>query len=296
MIVGRFAPSPTGALHRGSLIAALASYCDAKNRNGQWWLRIDNIDPPREDPTATQRIRAALTRFGFVPDKLIYQSDNMASYEHNLAVLNQSNLLYPCVCTRKSSQGKAGCHGSCATDHHGALDLSQGYKRFLNNAALRCRIRTLPNWTDAIQDADIEELQDPVVWRKDGLVSYALACAVDDSESITHVVRGSDLMQSTSVQLALMQALNRTAPSYAHVPVAVNAQQQKLSKQTQAEPIDDAPVLPLLHTAWQFLGQSTFNANSVEHFWSEAIATWTLNSVPKVDSQPDPVSLSLDQN
>ncbi|MBX2839004.1 MAG: tRNA glutamyl-Q(34) synthetase GluQRS [Gammaproteobacteria bacterium] len=282
MIVGRFAPSPTGSLHVGSLIAALASYCEARTQAGRWFVRIDDIDPPREELGASERILQTLDRYGFSPDQIIYQSSRTNAYASALRELNNQAQLYTCACPRKD-QPFCDCR---LTQPAPRADRFHGYS---HGTAIRFRLQDTPQWLDLIQPEFESLLIDPVVYRKDGLFSYALACAVDDSTEVSQVVRGFDLIELTAIQIALMQALERPIPVYAHVPVAVNSQQQKLSKQTLAEPVDALPILDTLFKVWGFLGQTPFKATSTSQFWDQALDKWSLDTIPKVGSRANPV-------
>jgi len=291
--VGRFAPSPTGPLHYGSLLAALASYCDARSHQGQWLLRIDDIDPPRMVEGAIDGIQRTLDDYGFEWDgPTLLQSTRLADYQHAVEQLNELSLLYTCACSRKSLKGVSVYPGKCtpATGdtekwlHEKAQVLS---KLQSSNMAAAIRIRISENRVvqDQIQPPHTfhvgADIGDTIVVRRDNLIAYALACAVDDANGITHVVRGTDLLHATGAQLAIMATLHTSMPTYAHIPVVVNTANEKLSKQTKANAIDAMPVVATLKKAWQQLGQNPIEADNIAEFWTQAIAHWQLSKVPK---------------
>jgi len=291
--IGRFAPSPTGELHFGSLLAALASYCDARQAKGMWLLRIDDIDPPRETPGAADRIQSTLEQYGFNWDgPTQFQSHRLDYYSQKLLELNSAELLYACTCSRKQLDGAIVYPGYCAPNMTDAASLSEAsalVKHKLNNThtefALRLKVNSNVSFIDLIQNQQTfnvgTDIGDTIVLRRDGLFSYALCCAIDDAEHVTHVVRGADLLPSTGAQLQVMLGLGLCAPDYAHIPVAINTDGHKLSKQTLAQPIQSMDTLATLKTAWKFLGQSTLAVNTVNEFWQSAIDSWNLASVPK---------------
>ena len=291
--IGRFAPSPTGDLHFGSLLAALASYCDAKQANGIWQLRIDDIDPPRESQGAAHRIQTTLMQYGFRWDgPTLFQSQRLAYYTQKLRELNAANLLYPCTCSRKQLAGSTVYPGNCAyvlTESEYSANTTTQVANKIGHAdldiALRLKVTSDVNFKDAIQNQQAfkvsVDIGDTIVLRRDGLFAYALCCAIDDAEQVTHVVRGADLLPSTGAQLQVIRSLGLRAPNYAHIPVAINTQGQKLSKQTLAQAIQRMDILDTLKAAWHFLGQTELAANNVKDFWRMAISSWNLASVPK---------------
>ncbi|MCR9106713.1 MAG: tRNA glutamyl-Q(34) synthetase GluQRS [Gammaproteobacteria bacterium] len=286
---GRFAPSPTGPLHMGSLIAALASYLDARSNNGSWLLRIDDIDPPREAPGATDSILASLAQHGLYWDNdIIFQSHNTHRYAaalQHLRGLADGTAVFACVCSRAAMGPGGVCCGTCreqppAGDRPHALRIAVPASQLI-----RCE--------DALQGPQCWELghiaADFVLRRKDGLWAYQLAAAVDDTENgITHVVRGSDLLDSTPRQLFLQALLGKTAPQYCHLPVIVNSNGQKLSKQNHAAPLDNTNAVRNLRVALQFLGQlpppaSLTAVDALLHFATQA---WQLARVPAQLARP----------
>ena len=291
--IGRFAPSPTGDLHFGSLLAALASYCDAKQANGIWQLRIDDIDPPREISGAAERIQTTLKQYGFSWDgPTLYQSQRLDYYAQKLHELNSAKLLYPCTCSRKQLAGSTIYPGNCAhvlaEPEHSASTTTQVATKIKHtdaDVALRLKVKSDIRFKDAIQNQQAfnvnVDIGDTIVLRRDGLFAYALCCAIDDAEQSTHVIRGADLLSTTGAQLQVIRSLGLNAPNYANIPVAINTQGQKLSKQTLAQAIQTMDTLATLKAAWHFLGQSNLDVNSVKDFWHLAISSWNLASVPK---------------
>lgn len=239
---GRFAPSPTGPLHFGSLVAAVASYLQAHSHSGSWLVRIEDLDPPREPPGSIGLILRALDVHGFEYSEPVYQSARLKRYQAVLDQLIDDGLTYPCSCSRKHLQataprGRTGIiyPGTCRN----GLPANSG-------PAIAIRMRTnnrhssFPDILQGQQSAHLEsDIGDFLLRRGDGLFSYHLAVAVDDHEQqITEVVRGTDLMNSSFPQIALIRALKFVPPSYMHIPVALNAQGKKLSKQNHAPPLD----------------------------------------------------------
>jgi len=258
--VGRFAPSPTGPLHFGSLVAALASYMEARAAQGKWLLRLEDLDRPREQPGAADEILRALERLGFEWDgPVLWQSARLERYLAVLEDLSRRGFAYPCGCSRKELEDSAlaidGSRVYPGTCRHG---LAAG------RSARAGRLRTHPApilFEDRIQGEIAQcverEVGDFVLRRADGVVAYQLAMVVDDlDQGVTDVVRGADLLDSTARQIHLQRILGARAPRYAHVPVAVDAAGHKLSKQTGAAPIDLADPQRELARARRFLGQA----------------------------------------
>ena len=289
--IGRFAPSPTGPLHFGSLIAAVASYCDAKAKHGKWLVRMEDLDKPREVKGAADTILQQLEAFGFTWDEqIIYQSQRAAYYEAALQSLKQNKLVYPCTCSRKEivdSAASTGVEGiiypKTCLNHPPKTN---------KNAAFRV-ITTEKNgsFTDAIQGNITQniakDIGDFILKRADGLFAYQLAVVVDDAaQHITDIVRGADLLSSTPRQIYLQQLLNLAVPHYAHVPVAVNTTGEKLSKQTLAKPIDAQLAAPLLTNALTFLGQqppADLAKQAITDIWHWAINHWQIAKVPQAN-------------
>lgn len=257
--IGRFAPSPTGPLHFGSLVAALASYRAARSAGGKWLLRMEDLDQPREQPGAADDILRALDKLGLAWDgPVIYQSSRLERYRAVLDDLARRGFAYPCACTRRELEDSAL-----------ALDGSRIYpgtcRRGLDPGkaarSMRARTHGAPiGFADAVQgwrEQRVEtQVGDFVLLRADGVIAYQLAVVVDDlDQGITEVVRGADLLDSTARQIHLQRLLGARTPLYAHVPVAVNAAGEKLSKQTGARPLDLSDPQAELARARRFLNQ-----------------------------------------
>ncbi|MDR2788448.1 MAG: tRNA glutamyl-Q(34) synthetase GluQRS [Candidatus Accumulibacter sp.] len=286
---GRFAPSPTGPLHFGSLVAAVASYLDARANGGEWWLRIEDIDVPRTAPGAADGILRTLEGFGFEWDgEVVFQSRRLDLYHAALVRLQLAGLAYPCSCsrreiaasaTRRSVDGGLLYPGSCRA---GLRD----------GAAARAWRLRVPDrefvFRDRVQGAARQNLErevgDFVLLRADGQYAYQLAVVVDDAaQGINSVVRGVDLLDSTARQIWLLQCLGWPAPSYAHLPVAVNRAGEKLSKQTRAPAVDPSRGVGLLVRALRFLGQPVpgeAERMALPDFWRWAVGAWRISRVP----------------
>ena len=284
--VGRFAPSPTGPLHAGSVIAALGSYLEAKRAGGRWLLRIDDIDPPRAEAGAAARILRQLEALGFEWDgPVIYQSARERHYGEALAALHARAYVYGCRCSRRSLAAAAprgplgpvypgtcrGRHPPDATDSAVRVQLPPG------RIALLDRLQG-----DYGLDA-VAQVGDPIVRRRDGLWAYHLATTVDDALlGVTDVVRGADLLPSALIQVALQGLLGLPALSWCHLPVVIGVDGDKLSKQTGAPPVDERDPLPALLAAWARLGQPALPETParVAEFHAHARAAWQPGSVP----------------
>jgi len=245
-LVGRFAPSPTGPLHMGSLVTAVASYLDIKSRGGQWFVRIDNIDPPRESPAAAADILDTLYNHGLRSDLPIdFQADHERRYEEALAAL-RSQLFY-CTCTRKMLARHNTYPGTC-----------RNQRDPVPNAALRLRVSaTTISYRDTITGTHACDLAqdsgDFIVLRRDGLWSYTFATAIDDGHDCSHVLRGEDLQATTPAQIYLMRLLGLQVPVYTHLPILRYADGAKLSKQTHAPALDRNTPVQNLITALGYL-------------------------------------------
>ncbi len=296
---GRFAPSPTGPLHFGSLVAALASYCDARSAHGQWLLRIEDVDEARSRPGAEALILATLEHYGFEWDGAVSrQSERTAQYEAALSRLRAAGLAYACTCTRRELDaapigvsGERIYPGTCrnALPAKNSDRGRHAWRVRVGNAELASTDRL-----QAVQRQDLaRDVGDFIVKRADGLFAYQLAVVVDDAEQgITDVVRGADLLSSTPRQVLLQQLLALPTPAYLHVPVAINTAGEKLSKQTRAPPLPAAP-LPALMAAWRFLDQAAPSDSpaSVAEFWRWAHASWRAERLPPVPMLPAPVAM-----
>ncbi|MFA5631873.1 MAG: tRNA glutamyl-Q(34) synthetase GluQRS [Porticoccaceae bacterium] len=251
--IGRFAPSPSGHLHFGSLIAALASYLDARAEGGRWLVRMEDIDPPREVAGAASHILRQLECHGLHWDgDVLYQSSRLDDYRDLVARLFAKGLAYRCDCSRQVVQAMGGIYdGRCRARNVPATV----------PAAVRVRVpegRVIA-FNDLFQGRQEQRLDsevgDFVVLRKDGLFAYQLAVVADDlAQGITHVIRGMDLLDSTARQVWLMAELGCGAPVYGHLPLALNRHQQKLSKQNLAQDIDLLPPAANLRLALEWLG------------------------------------------
>jgi glutamyl-Q tRNA(Asp) synthetase len=282
---GRFAPTPSGALHFGSLIAALGSFLDARAHGGEWHLRIEDVDPPRVVPGSADAILRTLERFGFEWDgPVVYQSRRSDAYRAAVASLIDAGRLYGCDCTRKllKENARIGVDGPVypGTCRGRGLPLS---------AALRVRVPASRIVFDDLLAGRVgcdvaRECGDFVVLRADGVFSYQLAVTVDDAElGISHVVRGADLLASTPRQIVLQQALGYPTPSYLHLPVALNEDGGKLSKQTLAAPLRDDDPLPTLLRAAAFLGlEGMGEVSSLAEFRQLAPQSWRRDTLPPV--------------
>ena len=292
---GRFAPSPTGPLHFGSLVAAVGSYLDAKAHGGVWLVRMDDLDLSRTMPGAADLILRSLESLGMAWDEtVVYQSKRSAAYEAALKVLKKRKLIYPCACSRREIADSA------VGGLDGPIYSGTCRKGLLAGRAARAdRVitdNTRIELKDVIQGKIVHSLErqvgDFVVKRADGYYAYQLAAVVDDAaQGITDVVRGADLLDSTTRQIYLQQLLGYTTPRYAHLPVAVNVLGEKLSKQTLAAPIDNRELLATLNAALAFLGQDTItdaDPKKIADFWKRAIAGWDLARVPRQRTQPAP--------
>lgn len=273
---GRFAPSPTGELHFGSLVAAMASYLDARANGGTWLVRMEDLDPPREQPGAADAILQGLRRFGFEWDEpVVYQSSRLEVYAATLDQLLTSERAFWCGCSRRHLRGTTVYPGTCA----------KGLPADREPRSIRLAVAGKVSFQDrwqGVQSQDlITEVGAFIIRRADGLTAYQLAVVIDDAwQQISHVVRGSDLLDSTPRQIFLQQSLGLETPDYAHFPVAVDHKGKKLSKQTFAQPVDPAHPLPALIAAAAFLGQSVIEASSVPAFWAQAISTWCPEQIP----------------
>ena len=289
MYIGRFAPSPTGPLHFGSLIAAVASYCEARTQHGKWLVRMEDLDKPREAKGAAQTILQQLEAFGFEwDDTVLYQSQRTRYYADALELLNSRHLTYPCTCTRKEiadSSSNLGIDGliypGTCLKHAIKLNVPPAWR-------IKTRSETI-SFNDAIQGKISQNLKqdigDFIVKRADGLFAYQLAVVVDDAaQGITHIVRGADLLDSTPRQIYLQQLLNYPTPHYAHVPVACNDAGEKLSKQTLASPLDTSKTAINLIQALNFLGQSVppdLANEDKDTIWQWALGNWQLCKISK---------------
>lgn len=278
--IGRFAPSPSGELHFGSLIAALGSYLQARAQRGIWRVRIEDIDPPREVPGAAETILRQLEHYGLHWDgEVLWQSRRHEAYREVLARLHREGLSYFCTCTRARIQSVGGFYdGHCRTLNHGP-----------ENAAVRLLQRQpVLEFTDRLRGRIVAEeklaREDFIIHRRDGLFAYNLAVVVDDHfQGVTEIVRGADLIVPTVRHISLYQQLGWPAPEYVHLPLALNEQGDKLSKQNHAPALPEGDPRPVLIRALQFMNQDVtkeWQDLSLEALLEKAVANWSLSRVP----------------
>ncbi|OFM95707.1 tRNA glutamyl-Q synthetase [Neisseria sp. HMSC059F02] len=285
--IGRFAPSPTGLLHIGSLLTALASYADARANRGKWLVRMEDLDPPREMPGAAAHILHTLEAFGFEWDgEVVWQSRRHSLYRDAFGRLKEKGLLYPCYCSRKDWQAAA----------------AQGADGFVYNG--RCRrpedrphTDKPPAWRIRVNDETIgfddgivghyaqnlaRDIGDFVLLRADGFWAYQLAVVADDADQgITHIVRGQDLLVSTPRQIYLQRSLGFATPHYAHLPLLVNKHGQKWSKQTLAPALDENHKEQLLRQVLQYLNLPPApEVSRPQALLSWAIEHWQPHKIP----------------
>ncbi len=303
---GRFAPSPTGDLHFGSLIAAAASYLDARAHGGQWLLRIEDVDKTRCVPDAADQIQRTLQAFGLEWDgEVMVQSLRDERYLEVLEQLAGKGLLYPCQCSRKQIAAAAShtaSDGSLVYPATCRLPVqSRQLADFPVGSAWRLRVddAQVVAFADAIQGQQQERLGrdvgDFVLRRADGLFAYQLAVVVDDADQgITHIVRGADLLGSTARQIYLQQCLGYPQPRYAHLPLALDGEGKKWSKQRLAPALKLAEASHLLWLALRFLGQPVpagLDGAPVSELLAWGVANWTLAAVPHIVQLESPAEL-----
>ncbi len=274
--VGRFAPSPTGPLHFGSLITAVASYCDAKANQGTWLVRVEDTDIPRIYPGSEEHILRALDAFQLEPDaEIIFQKDRLDIYEDVIQQLRQQGLVYACQCTRKMLGSNHIYQDTCR-------DLGLAFE----HQAIRLKVEDVEIcFEDRLQGRHCSELKkdlgDFVLKRRDGIINYQLAVVVDDYlQGMTHVVRGADLLDNTERQIYLGQLLGYPQLSYMHLPLAMNDQGQKLSKQNLAQALDLTQAPQLLKQALQALHQAEVDLDAPHRMLQQAVAQWNIDRIP----------------
>ena len=273
---GRFAPSPTGPLHFGSLVAAVGSYVRARSLGGAWLVRVEDIDPPREVAGAGADILATLAAFGMVSDEpVVYQSARTAAYQRSLDALNAAEHVFPCWCSRQDLVATQGVHrGACIA----ARDPSRPPAWRLRVADVEVR------FDDLLQGAQSQSLQrdvgDFVLRRVEGWFAYQLAVVVDDADArITEVVRGCDLLDSTPRQIYLQRLLGLPTPEYLHLPLVLDAAGAKLSKADHAQPVDKGDPVPALRAALAFLGLGNDARGSPQRVLGAAAAAFDLTKL-----------------
>lgn len=275
--VGRFAPSPTGPLHFGSLLTAVASYCDAKANRGKWLVRIEDTDIPRIYPDSENHILSCIDAFQFEPDaEILFQKDRLGLYEHVLEQLKNANAIYACQCTRKILGSNHIYAGTCRDLN---LDFAEQAIRLKVADQLIC-------FDDRLQGQQCSNLKhdlgDFVLKRRDGIISYQLAVVVDDYlQNITHVVRGADLLDNTARQIWLGSLLAYPSLNYMHLPLAMNDQGQKLSKQNLAQALDFNKAPELLQQAVLALGQPFVELDQPRVMLQHAVQQWNVDLIPK---------------
>ena len=252
--IGRFAPTPSGYLHFGSLVAAVASYLDARSVGGKWLVRMEDLDPPREMPGAQAAILETLERYGFEGDGPVErQSDRHAAYSAQVEQWLRSGLAYACTCSRKQLEGSNGIYpGTCRDAQHD----------WYGDVAIRIRVPELDyRFTDRLQGEFHQhlgrEVGDFIICRRDGLFAYQLAVVLDDAwQGVTDIVRGADLLDNTPRQLYLQELLGIAAPRYLHVPLIIQPDGHKLGKSYRSPPLEAEQAAPLLVRALKALGQN----------------------------------------
>lgn len=281
--VGRFAPSPSGPLHAGSAVAALASYIDCRAQGGTWFVRMEDLDTPRNVPGADRIILQQLQALGMRWDgDVLYQTQRLGAYQHAFDALLSLNLVYPCGCTRREiadsvlrlqgyfPDGERPYPGTCR------LGLIEGRQ------ALSWRLRVpqgqisfQDRWLGPMEQNVLQSVGDFVLRRADGIWAYQLAVVVDDAhQGVTHVVRGEDLLSSTARQLLLGKLLGLASPEYLHVPLVTDTSGHKLSKQNGAAALDLSDPLGVLQRAWSALGFEPLPVEDVTGFWAAAMPVW----------------------
>jgi glutamyl-Q tRNA(Asp) synthetase len=290
---GRFAPSPSGPLHFGSLITALASFLDARSHQGKWLVRIDDIDPPREQPGAADAILRCLEAHHLCWDESVfYQSHQTDAYENYLRDLQKNNWIYNCDCSRQDLQIAQGIYQGRCRDRQSEIQ---------SPYALRLKLYDLPNhvsseifeFNDLIQGQQTQNLRteagDQIIKRRDGFYAYQLAVVVDDiAQKISHIVRGRDLLDVTARQIFFFELLGSKPPIYAHLPLALMPNGQKLSKQNLAPALDIKQANINLWQALNFLGQNPpieLQKSGVDEVLGWAMGNWRIDQVPKQDRQ-----------
>ena len=278
--IGRFAPTPSGPLHFGSIIAALGSYLQARKHQGKWLVRIEDIDQPRTKPGAEKQILKQLERLGMNwDDRILSQSKRTTLYQSALEKLDSESLVFPCSCTRKeilSNPYPGTCRKSPVT-----IKTNPSYRLITNNSLISIKDRLQGVYSQRLET----DVGDFIIKRADGLFAYHLAVVVDDAEQgVTEIVRGNDLLDSTPRQVYLQRLLGLPTPAYLHLPLAIDSAGNKLSKANEAEAANtNDPVVTLLQ-ALSFLGQNPptqLSSSTVESVLEWAIKNWDIKKLPK---------------
>lgn len=279
--VGRFAPTPSGYLHFGSLVAAVASYLDARAVDGKWLVRMEDLDPPREMPGAQAAILETLERYGFEWDGPVErQSERGDVYAAQVEQWLRSGLAYACTCSRKQLEGSNGIYpGTCRDAQHD----------WHGNVAIRLRVPELDyRFTDRLQGEFHQhlgrEVGDFIIRRRDGLFAYQLAVVLDDAwQGVTDIVRGADLLDNTPRQLYLQELLGIAAPRYLHVPLIIQPDGHKLGKSYRSPPLQADQASPLLVRALNALGQqppAELRQATPQEVLAWGIVHWDANAIP----------------
>ncbi|MBL8453772.1 MAG: tRNA glutamyl-Q(34) synthetase GluQRS [Zoogloea sp.] len=293
--VGRFAPSPTGPLHFGSMVAALGSCLSVRTRGGRWLLRIEDVDAPRSVPGAADGILRTLEAYGFAWDgEVVWQTRRTAAYQAAFERLEAAGMLFGCACTRREMADSALARDGTRR-YPGTCRAGLAAGREARAWRLRVpagRIRFDDGVQGVIEEDVAADVGDFVLLRADGLFAYQLAVVVDDAEAgVTEVLRGADLLDSTARQIVLQRLLDYPTPAYAHLPVATNAAGEKLSKQTLARSVDGQDPARVLVDALDFLGQGPpvdLAESGLDAVWQWAMGNWSLTRVPRRRLAPMP--------
>ena len=287
---GRFSPSPTGSVHYGTLVAAVGSYLQAKKNNGEWIIRIEDVDTTRKVKGSDTEILKTLDAFGFQwQGEVVYQSQRTEHYQYALENLIEQSLIFPCLCSRKTL-AKIDSSIYPGTCHSRLLPEAEQH-------ALRIKADEINiTFNDCVMGKQTQNIKhecgDFIVKRRDGLFAYQLAVVVDDAlQGITEVVRGTDLLGSTNRQIYLQQQLNYTTPLYCHLPLAVDKKANKISKSAGAASVDIRHKEKQLVSTLSFLGQPIpdgLEKSSIDDIWKWAIRHWDICLTPKKNTLPPP--------
>lgn len=285
--VGRFAPSPTGDLHFGSLLVAVGSWLRARSRAGEWLLRIEDLDRTRSDPDAPGRILSTLANHALLSDRpVVYQHADTARFAAALDRLVSGGAAYPCHCSRAVVDASGGIHRSCVTASGIADDRPPGWRFRVPSGEV--------SWVDSLRGAQSQDVRrdvgDFVLRRANGEFTYHLAVVVDDAaQGVTEVVRGGDLVDSTARQILLQRALGVPTPGYLHLPLAVDDAGAKLSKQARSAPVDPHAPLTTLRVVLAALGQRADpSARSPGELLESAAARFDFAALPRAPRLPEP--------
>ena len=286
--VGRFAPSPTGDLHFGSLVAALGSWLRARSKRGTWLIRVEDIDPPREVPGSTARILTTLAAFGMSSDvPVVLQSARINRYEMALAHLVAAGVAFPCACSRKQLEWTAGRHRlACLAP---AADVAHAWRARVPDTVVRFADQVIGGYQQTLRT----DVGDFVLRRVDGHYAYQLAVVVDDAaQGVTEVVRGADLLDSTPRQIWLQQMLGLPTPHYLHLPLVLDEHGHKLGKSSSSMPVDAGNPLPALRAALAVLGQEIHDTCTTrDTLLQAAVATFDVHRIPAaIPSRTEAVS------